>query len=157
MENIGNGLPQRVAEKMGTPGAVAARFKTDQTRGDDEDSDDSDNPTPQIAKRQTITERKLQALETQATKKKNLLNASDIRDNIAVKKDLDISFVTVDTIKSLFKFMSIEAGDEGEKSIESILKAQGIDAERRPAGSLKRKLTSKSLRNSLICRHYYIG
>ena len=67
----------------------------------------------------------------------------DVRDNRAIKKDLDISFVTVDTIKSLFKFMSVEPGDEGEKSIENILKAQGIDAERRPAGSLKRKLTSK--------------
>ena len=27
MENIGNGLSQRVAEKLGTPGGVAARFK----------------------------------------------------------------------------------------------------------------------------------
>ena len=143
MENIGNGLPQRVAEKMGTPGAVAARFKTEQTRGDDEDSDESDSPTPQISKKQTVTERKLQALESQATKQKNLLKASDVRDHRAVKQDLDISFVTVDTIKSLLQFMSIEPGDEGEKSIENVLKAQGIDAERRPAGSLKRKLTSK--------------
>ena len=51
MENIGNGLPQRVAEKMGTPGAVAARFKTEQTKGDEEDSDESSSPAPQIFKR----------------------------------------------------------------------------------------------------------
>ena len=60
-----------------------------------------------------------------------------------VRKELDVSFVTVDTVKSLFDFMQIEAGDEGEKSIDLVLKAQGIDAERRPAATIKRGLTSK--------------
>ena len=69
--------------------------------------------------------------------------AQDVRDNIAIKKELDISFVTVDTIKALFKFMQIDAGDEGEKKIVGILKAQGQDSERRPTNTIKRKLTSK--------------
>ena len=47
---------------MGIPGAVAARFKTEQTRGDDSDSDEEDSeekssPKPLASKKTTITDR----------------------------------------------------------------------------------------------------
>ena len=56
MENIGNGLSQRVAEKLGTPGGVAARFKQEAAKPEPKDSDSDDSEATnagaiQIAKR----------------------------------------------------------------------------------------------------------
>ena len=67
----------------------------------------------------------------------------DIRDNVEVRKELDVSFISADTIKNLFNFMQIEAGNEGEKSIDLVLKAQAIDGGRQPAAAIKRGHTSK--------------
>ena len=38
--------------------------------------------------------------------------------------ELDIAFISADTVKSLFDFMHVEAGDEGERNIDQVLAAQ---------------------------------
>ena len=52
-----------------------------------------------------MTEKQLAALENKTNVQKKLLKQADVRDNIAIKKELDISFVTADTVKNLFKFI----------------------------------------------------
>lgn len=90
-----------------------------------------------------MTERQIANLESQVSRKASLLKTKDIRDNVEVRKELDVSFISADTIKNLFNFMQIEAGDEGEKSIDLVLKAQAIDGGRQPAAAIKRGHTSK--------------
>lgn len=37
--------------------------------------------------------------------------------------ELDIAFISADTVKALFEFMKVEAGDEGEKKVDGVLAA----------------------------------
>ena len=38
--------------------------------------------------------------------------------------ELDIAFISENTVKALFEFMKVEAGDEGERSLDQVLAAQ---------------------------------
>ena len=41
----------------------------------------------------------------------------------SIDAELDIAFISADTVKALFEFMKIEAGDEGEKKVDGVLAA----------------------------------
>ena len=57
---------------------------------------------------------------------------------------LDISFISVDTIKALFDFMHVEAGDEGERNIDQVLAAQSsLEGRGRPSNPAARRGISK--------------
>ena len=40
-----------------------------------------------------------------------------------IEAELDIAFISADTVKALFEFMKVEAGDEGEKKVDGVLAA----------------------------------
>jgi len=104
-------------------GKGSAGLAAEPKEEDDDESDEGASQAPQTVKRrQTVTERQIADLESQVSRKASLLKTKDIRDNVEVRKELDVSFISADTIKNLFNFMQIEAGDEGEKSIDLVLK-----------------------------------
>lgn len=61
----------------------------------------------------------LRAKQSQAQRGSQLENAAGGEGD-----ELDIAFISADTIKSLFDFMHVEAGDEGERNIDQVLAAQ---------------------------------
>ena len=48
-----------------------------------------------------------------------------------------MSLISVDTVKALFDFLSVEAGDEGERNLDNVLSAQAGQAGRGRDGASK--------------------
>ena len=124
-DNIGNGLNNRVAEKLNNaskPKAVAADAPAQEPAPPQQpDSSpakligqsDNGGETPE---EQVDTAPLLRAKQSQA-QKQSLAGAA------GADTELDIAFISVDTVKALFEFMKVEAGDEGERSVDKVLAA----------------------------------
>lgn len=72
----------------------------------------------------------LRAKQTQAQQRVGALDAV-----AAAEAELDISFISGDTVKSLFDFLHIEAGEEGERNLDQVLAAQASLEGRGRAGA----------------------
>ena len=80
--------------------------------------------------------------------KQSQARGSHLENSVAVDggapAELDIAFISVDTIKSLFDFMHVEAGDEGERNIDQVLAAQSsLEGRGRPSNQVKRGLSKE--------------
>lgn len=68
----------------------------------------------------------------EAPKPKNL--------NSDLARDLDVNFITAETLRALFDFLSIEEGEEGERKLDSTLQAL-INNDLRRGSTIKRGMT----------------
>ena len=121
-DNIGNGLNHRVAEKLNNASKPKQAAAAADGAAAGESTPVQESPAklinqPDVTESQEVdTAPLLRAKQTQAQKTSNQAEGADA--------ELDIAFISENTVKALFEFMKVEAGDEGERNVDQVLAAQ---------------------------------